>query len=43
MNRYLALWLMLLILLFVQMNCSTLELESTWKDRDIELDGKGGD
>lgn len=28
---------------FMHISCSTLELESTWKDRDITLDGKGGD
>lgn len=36
------LWLLSLAL-FMLAGCSTLQLESTWKDRDITLDGKGGD
>jgi hypothetical protein len=43
MNRYLAFLLVLFLSFFMHMNCSMLELESTWKDRDITLDGKGGD
>lgn len=39
------LWAFLLILTLslLHSGCSTLQLESTWKDRDITLDGKGGD
>ena len=39
------LWVFLLILTLslLHSGCSTLQLESTWKDRDITLDGKGGD
>jgi hypothetical protein len=38
-------WILSLILAIFLLNigCSTLQLESTWKDRDITLDGKGGD
>jgi len=43
MNRYSAFLLVLFLSFFMHMNCSMLELESTWKDRDITLDGKGGD
>lgn len=43
MNKFLAFSLILVLSFFVNSSCSTLELESTWKDRDIELDGKGGD
>lgn len=43
MKKYLALWLPLILFSFMLMNCSTLKLESTWKERDIVLDGKGGD
>ncbi len=43
MKRYSVFLLILFLSFFIQMNCSTLELESTWKDRDITLDGKGGD
>ncbi len=43
MNRYLVFLLILFLSFFMHMNCSTLQLESTWKDRDITLDGKGGD
>jgi hypothetical protein len=40
-----ALWTFLIILTlsFLHSGCSTLQLESTWKDRDITMDGKGGD
>ena len=43
MNKYLGFFFILALSFFVQVNCSTLELESTWKDRDITMDGKGGD
>ena len=43
MNKFLAFSLILALSLFMNSGCSMLELESTWKDRDIELDGKGGD
>jgi hypothetical protein len=43
MKRYSAFLFTLFLFLFTLMNCSTLQLESTWKDRDIILDGKGGD
>jgi hypothetical protein len=36
-------FLLILTLSFFYVGCSTLQLESTWKDRDIALDGKGGD
>jgi hypothetical protein len=36
-------FLTILTLSFLQSGCSTLQLESTWKDRDITMDGKGGD
>lgn len=35
--------LILSLALSVLIGCSTLQLESTWKDRDITMDGKGGD
>ena len=43
MNKYLGFFFILVLSFFVQVNCSTLQLESTWKDRDITMDGKGGD
>jgi hypothetical protein len=43
MNRFSARLLILTLALSMLIGCSTLELESTWKDRDITLDGKGGD
>ncbi len=43
MNRCSAFLLVLFFSFLMHMNCSTLQLESTWKDRDITLDGKGGD
>jgi hypothetical protein len=43
MKKYSAFLLTVFLSLFMLMNCSTLELESTWKDRDIILDGKDGD
>jgi hypothetical protein len=43
MNKYSALMLILFLTLFMSAGCSMLELESTWKDRDIALDGKEGD
>lgn len=43
MKRHIIFLLIAFLLLFMQIGCSTLELESTWKDRDIALDGKGGD
>ncbi len=43
MKRYSAFLLIAFLSLFMQITCSTLRLESTWKDRDIALDGKGGD
>jgi hypothetical protein len=43
MNKYSVFLLILAFSFFVQISCSTLELESTWKDRDIVLDGKDGD
>jgi hypothetical protein len=36
-------FLMLSLALSMLIGCSTLELESTWKDRDITMDGKSGD
>ncbi len=43
MNKYSVFLLILVFSFFIQISCSTLELESTWKDRDIVLDGKDGD
>jgi hypothetical protein len=43
MNKYSVFLLILVFSFFIQISCSTLELESTWKDRDILLDGKDGD
>jgi len=43
MKKYAAFLFLLFFPFFVHMNCSTLQLESTWKERDIALDGKGGD
>jgi len=43
MNKYSAFLLILVFSFFIQIGCSMLELESTWKDRDIVLDGKDGD
>ncbi|UCE40148.1 MAG: hypothetical protein JSV17_11855 [Candidatus Aminicenantes bacterium] len=43
MNKFSPhLWILALAL-FTLVGCSTLKLESTWKDRDITLDGKGGE
>jgi hypothetical protein len=33
----------LILSFFIHNGCSTLQLESSWKDRDITLDGKGGE
>lgn len=43
MKRHSTFLLIVFLSLFMQIACSTLELESTWKDRDIVLDGKGGE
>ncbi len=43
MNKFLVNLLILSLALIMLIGCSTLQLESTWKDRDITLDGKGGD
>ncbi len=43
MKKYSAILFVLVFSFFVHISCSMLELESTWKDRDITLDGKGGD
>jgi hypothetical protein len=43
MNKFLTHLIILSLALSMLIGCSTLELESTWKDRDITLDGKGGD
>lgn len=43
MSKYSARMLILFFGLSVLVGCSMLELESTWKDRDIVLDGKDGD
>jgi hypothetical protein len=43
MKKYTALLFLLFMVFFVQTSCSTLKLESTWKNRDLIMDGKGGD
>jgi len=43
MNKFSIQLLILSLALSVLIGCSTLQLESTWKDRDITMDGKGGD
>lgn len=43
MNKYSIHLLTLSLVLSLLIGCSTLQLDSTWKDRDITLDGKGGD
>jgi len=43
MKKIMALQLTSVLSLLILVNCSTLRLESNWKDRDIVLDGKGGD
>jgi hypothetical protein len=43
MKRYAAFLFLSFFPFFVHMNCSMLQLESTWKEREIVLDGKGGD
>lgn len=43
MKKLSACMLILILSCFIHNGCSTLELESTWKDRDITLDGKGGE
>ena len=43
MNKFFPVLLILVLVFFITSSCSRLELESTWKDRDIVLDGKGGD
>jgi hypothetical protein len=43
MNRYSAFLPIMFCSFFLLMSCSTLKLESTWKDRDITMDGIGSD
>jgi hypothetical protein len=43
MKKMSAFLSILILFIFMHIGCSTLQLESTWKDRDITLDGKGGD
>ena len=43
MRKCVILLPILILSFLINSGCSTLELESTWKDRDIVLDGKGGD
>lgn len=43
MKRISIYLLALMLSFFLNNGCSTLQLESTWKDREITLDGKGGD
>jgi hypothetical protein len=43
MNKFSPYLLILTLFLFTIVGCSTLQLESTWRDREIELDGKGGE
>ena len=43
MNKFSPHLLILSLALSMMIGCSTLQLESTWKDRDITLDGKGGE
>jgi hypothetical protein len=43
MNKLSPNLIALFLVISMLVGCSTLQLESTWKDRDIELDGKGGD
>ena len=43
MNKFSPFLLILIHSFLMNSGCSMLRLESTWKDRDITLDGKGGD
>lgn len=43
MKKFAPYLIILVLLISMFVGCSTLQLESTWKDREIMLDGKGGD